>query len=941
MPRIIFKCPYIKPGTERAAAHLNNYVRYVATRDGTDLLKPDKAGQPATKKQRAMVERLLRDFPMCRGMFEYEDYQSSPTRATASEFITRAIEDYGVPAEAQRSGFGGERRSSEMSELSPQGGSEGYGACDDADQIAKRENYVSYIAQRPRAERLGAHGLFNGTGDALELSRIAEEVANHPGNVWLPIISLRREDAARLGYDNARQWQALLSTYAPQIADTMNIPWEQFRWYASYHDEGAHPHVHMVCYSADGRSGFLDKEGIARIKSGLAKNIFRQELTEIYRQQTQRRDELVRQSGEVMKELIRQMLSGTLENPRIEQLMGELAQRLKSTSGKKQYGYLKAPLKAVVDEIVDELAKDTRVSSTYDLWYQLREEVLRTYRDDLPDRLPLSRQTEFKRIKNVVVEEAARLGEHTEVFTPADIQEPPQAGEDDGPEPEAESEGSDVPEEASEAPPAVVWSDRYKRARSFLYGDDETPQNHEQACRLFMEEALDGNALAMHDLGRMFADGTGVEADAEQSHAWYAKALSAFQTVERQRPNRYVEYRIGKMYAGGLGTEQDDTAAAKWFSQAAARGYQYAQYSLAGLYSRGKGVPQDDGKALELYTLAAAQGFPYAAWELGKRYCDGIGCAVDGRQAARYFSAAYDGFRTLADQRPDDRLQYRIGWMLLHGVGTERDETAALEWLEKSAELKNTYAEYQMAKHILADPSAKPEQTRQVVGWLTHAAEAGLDCAQYALGKLYRDGGPVAQDMTQAVIWFSQAAERGNQYAMYALGKLRLEADDPAAARRWFQQSADLGNQFAQYRLGKLLLCGDGVAKDTAGAVRWLTESAEQGNQYAQYALGKLYLLGKDIPQDRESAVRWFTLAAEQGNEYARYFLDHMDDSPSLFASATRLLHHMGRIFQEQAPPPSGGISFVDSKLRRKIREKKIAMGHKPDDHEEQGIALK
>ena len=782
MPRIIFKCPYIKPGTEKSAAHLNSYIRYIATRAGVELVPSEKAGLPATKKQRAMVERLLRDFPMCRGMFEYEDYQSSPTRATASEFITRAIED-------------------------------------NYDQIAKRENYVSYIAQRPRAERLGAHGLFNGTGDAPELSKIAEEVANHPGNVWLPIISLRREDAARLGYDNARQWQSLLSTYAPQIADTMNIPWEQFRWYASYHDEGAHPHVHMVCYSADGRSGFLDKEGIARIKSGLAKNIFRQELTEIYRQQTQRRDELVRQSGEVMKELIRQMLSGTLENPRIAQLMGELAQRLKSTSGKKQYGYLKASLKAVVDEIVDELAKDARVSSAYDLWYQLREEVLRTYRDDLPDRLPLSRQTEFNRIKNVVVEEAARLGEHTEVFTPADTQEPLQTGEDAGPEPEAESEGSDVPEEASEAPPAVVWSDRYKRARSFLYGDDETPQDHEQACRLFMEEALDGNALAMHDLGRMFADGTGVEADTEQAHAWYAKALSAFQTVERQRPNRYVEYRIG--------------------------------------------------------------------------------------------------------------------WMLLHGVGTEQDESAALEWLEKSAELKNTYAEYQMAKHILADPSAKPEQTRQVVGWLTHAAEAGLDCAQYALGKLYRDGGPVAQDMTQAVIWFSQAAERGNQYAMYALGKLRLEADDPAAARRWFQQSADLGNQFAQYQLGKLLLCGDGVAKDTAGAVRWLTESAEQGNQYAQYALGKLYLLGKDISQDRESAVRWFTLAAEQGNEYARYFLDHMDDSPSLFASATRLLHHMGRIFQEQAPPPSGGISFVDSKLRRKIREKKIAMGHKPDDHEE------
>ena len=896
MPRIIFKCPYIKPGTEKAAAHLNNYVRYVATRDGVEKLTPDKAALPATKKQQAMVERLLRDFPMSRGMFEYEDYRATPTRASASEFIARAIED-------------------------------------NYDQIAKRENYVSYIAQRPRAERLGAHGLFNGTSDTLVLSKIAEEVANHPGNVWLPIISLRREDAARLGYDNARQWQALLSTYAPQIADAMKIPWEQFRWYASYHDEGTHPHVHMVCYSADGRSGFLDQGGIARIKSGLAKNIFRQELMEVYRQQTQRRDELIQQSGEVMKELIRQMLSGTLENPRIEQLMGELAQRLKSTSGRKQYGYLKAPLKAVVDEIVDELAKDFRVASAYDLWYQLRDEVLRTYRDDLPDRFPLSRQTEFRRIKNLVVEEAVRLGEHTEVFTPADTQEPSQAGENAGPEPE--SEPVDAPEVFDKAPPAVVWSARYKQARTFLYGDDDTPQDHKAAYRLFMEEALSGNALAMHDLGRMFMDGIGVDADADQAQIWYAKALSAFQTVERQRPNRYVEYRIGKMYAGGLGTEQDDAAAAKWFSQAAEQGYQYAQYSLAGLYSRGKGVPQDDAKALELYTLAAAQGFPYAAWELGKRYRDGIGCASDERQANRYFSMAYHGFRTLADQRPDDRLQYRIGWMLLHSVGTERDESAALEWLEKSAELKNPHAEYLLAKHILADSAAAPERINQAIDWLTQAAESGLDYAQYALGKLYRDGGPVRQDTTQAVIWFSQAAERGNQYAMYALGKLRLEADDPAAALRWFRQSADLGNQFAQYQLGKLLLSGDGVEKDTAGAVRWLKESAEQGNQFAQYALGKLYLLGKDVPQDREAAVRWFTLAAEQGNEYAQFFLDHMNDTPSLFASATRLLHHMGRVFQDQAPPPSGGISFVDSKLRRKIREKKIAMGHKPDDHEE------
>ena len=250
MPRIIFKCPYIKPGTGKAAAHLSRYVHYVATRDGVELVPPDKAGLPATKRQRVMVERLLQDFPMCRGMFEYEDYQSSPTRAAASEFITRAMED-------------------------------------NYDQIAKRENYVGYIAQRPRAERIGTHGLFNGTGCTLPLSKIAEEIAHHPGNVWLPILSLRREDAARLGYDNAKQWQALLTAYAPEIAEAMKIPWDQFRWYAAFHNEGSHPHVHMVCYSADGHSGFLDQGGIGKIKSGLARSIFRQELTEIYQQQTQ------------------------------------------------------------------------------------------------------------------------------------------------------------------------------------------------------------------------------------------------------------------------------------------------------------------------------------------------------------------------------------------------------------------------------------------------------------------------------------------------------------------------------------------------------------------------------------------------------------------------------------------------------------------------------
>lgn len=238
--------------------------------------------------------------------------------------------------------------------------------------------------------------------------------------------------------------------------------------------------------------------------------------------------------------------------------------------------------------------------------------------------------------------------------------------------------------------------------------------------------------------------------------------------------------------------------------------------------------------------------------------------------------------------------------------------------------------------------SSTPEQTAQALEWLTKAAEAGQDCAQYAFGKIYREGQEIEKDIQQAVELFTLAAEQGNSFAAFALGKLYLSGDaglpiDPPSALKWLTFSAELGNQFAQYRLGKLLLQGEEVPKDTEAAIRWLTAAAEQGNQYAQYALGKLYLLGKEVPKDKSNAIKWFQLAADQGNEYAKYFLEHMDDrlGQPPAAAVISLLHHLANIFQEQSQPPSDGIRVaVDRKLLRKIKAKKIAQGHKADDHE-------
>ena len=616
MPRVIFKCPYLKGGSERAASHLHNYVRYMATREGAQHMAIGHEQLPATEEQRKMVAQLLREFPLSRGLFEYEDYQTAPTRGNASEFITRALED-------------------------------------NYDQIAKRDNYVSYIASRPRAQRAGAHALFTGSDAPLVLSQIAAEVAHHPGNVWLPIISLRREDAARLGYDDAGQWKNLIAGYAMEMAEAMKIPWEQFRWYAAFHDQGHHPHIHMVCYSADGRSGYLTREGIARIKSDLAKRIFHQELHELYERQTQRRDELTQEAGVVMAELVQQMWEGTLDNPRIEQFMEHLAGKLKNLSGKKQYGYLRAPLKAVVDEIVDELARDERVARAYELWYELREEVLRTYREDLPPRLPLSRQKEFKRIRNMVIEGALRLGYESTVFDPTAPEEPPlerdiaEADREASKEPELSVDMEHIePEETRNhrGRPSNPYA-RYRLAKIILADPAAEQERFRTALEWLTEAAEAGQVHAQYELGKIYRDGRGVEKDALLAAAWLTRAaeqgsdaasyalgallltggeglakdiLSALNWLRRSAEdgNQYAQYRLGRLLLRGEDAPREIEEAVRWLTASAEQGNRYAQYALGKLYLMGKEVPRDPEAAVRWFTLSAAQGNEYAQYFL-------------------------------------------------------------------------------------------------------------------------------------------------------------------------------------------------------------------------------------------------------------------------------------------------------------------------------------
>lgn len=891
MPRLIFKCPYLKAGTAKASGHLSNLVNYISTRSGVEKLTEKNRNLPSTAKQANLIEQIIKEFPGTKNLFEYEDYIKNKTIENASEFISIALEQ-------------------------------------NFDKIEKQKNYVDYIANRPRVEKMGTHGLFTGGDDEIVLSRVANEVANHTGNVWTPIISLRREDAIRTGYDRAEVWHNMLSYFVPEIAESMKIPIRNFRWYAAFHNESHHPHVHMICYSVNPADGYLTKKGIEKMKSGLVKNIFKNEMQIIYEEQSERRDRLKAESRETILKLISEIKSGIIQNPKIEELLLNLANRLKATNGKRVYGYLQPTVKAIVDEIIDELSKEEAVVKAYELWYEMREEVLHSYMDELPDRLPLSKQKEFKSIKNMIVAEADKIANGEQYFEKTEITETEDTNSF------AELNSSEMPEnietaesETSYAEIAydagiesqgvyIKWTDEYKLAREYLFGTEETPQDFEKALELFKTEAENGNVLAMHDLGRIYADGLGVESDNVKANEYYTEALSGFQQVEAQKAGKYTEYRIGKMFAQGLGTEQDYETAAQWFELSTEKKYKYAQYSLGGLYYRGHGVEQDFQTAFSLYLKSAEQGFPYADYEVAKMYRDGVGTEKDVDKSNSHFKKAFKGFEALERSSHDDKLQYRLGWMLQNGIGTQKDIERAKEYFEKSAKMGNIFAGYSLAKLILAEENPYQEELKSAIQYLQKAADNESEIckpirtfAQYALGKIYLEGKHIPKDINKAILYLTHSAKQENEWAAYQLGRL--------------------------YLLGK------DVSKDTEKALTYLQKSAEQGNQFAQYILGKLYLLGKDVSKDKEHAIKWLTLSAEQGNEYAKFFLDNMDKfrEPSVALEISRLMYHVGKMFENNVPRTANtAIGFkVDSKLMRKMREKKVGQGYKRD---EQAIEL-
>ena len=574
MAKLIVKSPYIKCGGGQSAG---GYLKYIATRERVEIIPDDR---PPTNKQTQLIAKLVEDFPDAKELMEYEDYLSHPAKATASALITLVLES-------------------------------------NWDRVQGMEGYAKYIALRPRAEWLGEHGLFSDDA-TVDLAAVADELDHYTGNVWTHIISLHREDAERLGYNHAEAWRTLLRTHRNDIAAAMKIPPEDFRWYAAFHDEGNHPHVHMMAWSVKPNQAYLSKDGIQQIKSTLTNQIFRQELLHVYKQKSKSRDELVAEARKAMLELVKAMQEMTCIHPEAEQMIWDLSRQLGQVGGKKTYGYLPKPMKKLVDEIVDQMARLPTVDTCYQTWWELQCQVENYYSEGKKRlRPPLSQQNEFRQIKNAVIKEAEHLRMNRFSFEDEEMQ-------DDG-------------EQISTYDMSYACLD----LQSVANDDSFSLKERDEAAEQLEQLAEDGDAYAQYIIGTAYRDGGLLIPDT-------AKAQKLLERAAEQDLDA-AQYALGKLYLSDDADVHDSAKGIYWLKHSADNGNDFAAYRLGKEYLSGKNVSKDTSTAAEYLRQAADNGNAYAQYLLGKLTLMGEGVPKDPDAAYEWFAAARNNGHTYAE----------------------------------------------------------------------------------------------------------------------------------------------------------------------------------------------------------------------------------------------------------------------------------------------------
>lgn len=934
MPKLIVTSRYLKSGSGKKK-QLYHYVKYIATREGSVPIPNANETAPATKSQQELISSLLHDFPDSKELFEYEDYQKNPTIKNGSALISVILDR-------------------------------------NMDRLTSRENYVGYLANRPGTVKFGSHGLFSQSDEPINLEKVAKDIANHGGNVWTHVVSLRRDNAQAMGYDNLKAWRELVKRQISNIAKNQKIDMANLKWYAAFHDKKTNPHVHIIVYSTNEREGFLTNHGIEKIRSGFANDIYADELHHLYAQQTDLRNQMKKESEQLMKQLADNISQNDVDNAELIDLVAKLHEQLNSSKGKKVYGYLKADVKKTVDEIFIRLAENESIQKMYSLWCEMEQQKHDVYSSARVQFPKLADNKEFKSVKNMIIQTVLDMNspvvdieiEEPELTekTDDDITDiPPQIDEfdnaiyfdNDDMAANGFSCSSKIspkePDDSQKSKYYLKWSNAYKEACKLIYNKQSKLEDFQKAEQLLLNELGAGNVLAIHDLGKLYSTEKLGAKEEEKSSSFYKEALQGFMEIEPDsdymfpyepkfkgqvmKPadmRSYVWYRIGKMHCYGLGTEQDYEKAFQWFLKSSQEGHKFAQYSLANLYYYGNGVEKDLSQAFLWYQKSASQGQPYASYAAAQMYSKGEYVAENKETAQRYYKAALSGFLELESKdQADDNLFYKIGVMYKNGLGTEADISKAIDYFKRSAEMNNKNGLYEYGKALIQGNHIEAD------------LEKGLECVEKAM-KLknsnakrffaleYISGEHFSQDIEKGLFMLTECADKGDSFACFQLGQFYLKGEivtqDLERAEKYLLLAED--NEFTQYAFGKLYLQEEKY--DIQKAVDYFEKSADK-NMWSSYQLGRLYLFGADeLEKNKEKAVEWLTKSANDGNEYVQNMLNNIDDFENMLLRNTvmGLFVNLSRCIEDNYSQKQCSLKIqTDRKLRKMIQKRKSGIG--------------
>lgn len=905
MSQLIVTSRYLKSGTQKSKNERKNYTKYIATRETVEMREQKQydLNAASTEKQKELLKELITDFPEAKRYLEYEDFKTNPTVGNASEIINTIIER-------------------------------------NADVIGNRQNFVGYMAMRPGVEKRGAHGLFNESDEPIVLDRVANEIANHKGNVWSHVVSLRREDAVRLGYDNSEVWRDLVKRHISDIAKAQRIPICNLKWYAAFHDTTHHPHIHLLVYSTNPKQGFLTTKGIDQIRSAFANDIFHDDLQSIYQEQTLNRDELKAVSKTEFESIVRKIQQGGFDNPQLENFIRKLHSQLQNVRGKKVYGYLPSNVKETVNNIFLELAKDENIQLLYEKWCDLERLKCKTYTQKEKEMSVLTDNKVFQPVRNMIIRTVLDMDSHvvdavvqdTEL-TVSDIDDPDVVISQLVDETE-QFENTFPTDFVAESNYYLKWSNNYQEACKLIYDKNSKLEDFQKAEQLLLTESKSGNVLAIHDLGKLHSTDKLGTKDEEKSLRYYSGALKGFLEVEpsSKKLKPYVQYRIGKMYCYGSGTEQNYQKAFEWFERSARQKNKFAQFSLANLYYYGNGVEKYFSQAFLWYQRSSSQGQPYASYAIAQMYSKGESVEKNEMKARNYYMKALAGFLQIESKnQADDNLYYKLGSMFKKGLGTDIDMDRAIDYFKRSAEMNNKNGLYEYGKALLLDEHI-PQDKEKAVKLLEKAIRLENINAKRFLAFEYISGEHLEQDIGKGLDMLTECAECGDTSSCYKLGKIYFKGEivlqDLDKAEKYLLLSED--NEFTQYALGKLYLQKEKY--DIQKAVDCFKKSADK-NIWSSYQLGRLYLFGAEgFEKDKEKAVEWFTKSANNGNEYAQNMLNNMAQFENAVIANTifGLFANLSRCIEEDYTQKYRSVRrTVDSRLRKMIWQKKYAIGIK------------